>query len=218
MSRKQKSSKIEPVVRDLNTDLNEQTQYSVSIWEIMLITLGAIALLGAGLSGLGAKLLINMFEPSRAETIAKSLISYHIPGGSQGVAGINIGAEKFAIVKSNSDPPDIVLSISKAPIGQAKDGLDVSLESEMSLQENINGKFAADASYQENKIFCDRNLSVNIQQGQQILANSPTPVPAMQYSVKTTKDNIEYAVNLLTLGKDAKQKAEQVFSSFKCRF
>lgn len=204
--------------KDILTDLRESELYTVKIWEVILIILGAIALLGAGLSGLGAKLLVNMFEPERAETIAKSLIDYQIPGGSQGVAGMNVGAEKFAIVKSNSNPPDLILSVSKTPIGQATDDLDFSLEEEISLQENINGKFVISRSSQINKIFCDRKLPVIAQYGQQNLSDSSHSLPAIQYSLKTTKDNIEYAISLLAIGTNAQDKVNRVFSSFKCKF
>jgi hypothetical protein len=204
--------------KNVSSDRSESERYSVNIWEVILIILGAIALFGAGLSGLGAKLLVNMFEPERAETIAKSLLDYQIPGGSQGVAGINVGAEKFAIVKSNSNPSDLILSISKTPIGQTTDEIDISLEEEISLQENINGKFAISNSSQVNKSFCDRKLHVNVQYGKQIISDSSHSLPAIQYSLKTTKDNIEYAINLLAIGTNAQDKADRVFNSFRCKF
>jgi hypothetical protein len=204
--------------KDISSDRDKSEQYTVKIWEVILIILGAIGLFGAGLSGLGAKLLVNMFEPERAETIAKSLIDYQMPSGSEGVAGMNVGAEKFAIVKSNSNPPDLILSVSKTPIGQAKDDLDFSLEEEVSLQENINGKFVVSHSSQINKFFCDRQLPVTAQYGKQTLSDSSHSLPAIQYSLKTTKDNIEYVVSLLAIGTNAQNKVDRVFSSFKCKF
>jgi hypothetical protein len=206
------------VNKNILSSESESEKYSVNIWEIILIILGAIGLFGAGLSGLGAKLLVNMFEPERAVTIAKSLLDYQIPGGSQGVAGINVGAEKFAIVKSNTNPPDLILSISKTPLGQTTDEIDFSLEEEISLQENINGKFVISNSAQINKNFCTRKLPVTAQYGKQILSDSSHSLPAIQYSLNTTKDNIEYAISVLAIGGNAQNKIDRVFDSLKCKF
>ncbi len=104
---------------------SEIPQYSVSVWEVILIAIGALILIGLGLFGLGVKVLNNAFNPLRAEKIAHSLIEYKIPGGSQGVFGINIGVAKLAWVRSTTNPPDVVLFVGKTPVNREANKTDL---------------------------------------------------------------------------------------------
>jgi hypothetical protein len=194
------------------------TQYSVSIWEIILIFLGAISLFGAGLLGLIVKSYVNKYDPSRAEIIARSLIDYQIPGGSQGVASSNIGAEKFAVVKSISNPSQLILSVSTTPIDLAAEDIELFPTEAVSILDNTDGKFAAEISYQEDRAFCGQKRSVTVEEGQHISIDNSKSPPAVKYVVKTTEDNIEYAVNVLAIGNDAKQQAGKLLSSLECKF
>lgn len=197
---------------------NAIPDYPVRIWEVLFIILGALGLVGFALIGLGNKMLSNMFNPARAEAIANSLFDYKIPGGSQGVVGLNIGAEKFAIVNNRATPPDIVLFVSQSPIEQIHDETSVNLNDMLVLQELIQGEFTPTTSESiENTELCGKNVNISIQEGEQTFDNQPTPIPGVVYIAKITDDGIEKTVHLLTTGVNARDKAMKVFNSLQCR-
>ena len=103
-------------------------QYPVSLWEGIGIAVGAVLLVAVGLAGLGIKALNNAFNPQRAEAIARSVITYQIPGGTEGLFGANLGGAKVAVVGSNAPPkgisevapplPAIELLVARIPASQ----------------------------------------------------------------------------------------------------
>lgn len=193
--------------------------YPVRLLEAVLITLGAIAIVGTGLVGLGIKILDNAFDPQRAEAIARSLIAYTIPGESQGVFGINIGGAKIAWVRSVSDPPNVLLFIGEIPLNKEADEADrealdqefTSFPSDTTAQE-----FVATAIRTETKQFCGKPVPVTIEQGQQSFSTS-APQPAMRYTVRVAANDIERVAILTTTGRDASAKAIAIFNSFHCQ-
>ncbi len=201
-----------------NEQLNSEIpQYSVSVWEVILIVMGAIALFGAAFIGLGLKVLANAYNPTKAEAIAKSLIAYQIPGGSQGVFGINIGSAKLAWVRSVTNPPDVILFVGKTPINKETNEYDSNQGLENPPSDNANEEFKATASRTENKVFCGQTVPITIEEGEQTLSNQPSPVPAIRYTARTTEDNVERIVILITNGENAQAKAVSVFNSLRCR-
>jgi hypothetical protein len=196
---------------------SEITQYPVKVWEVILIVIGAIALISAGLLGLGLKVLSNAYNPNRAEAIAQSLSDYKIPGGSQGIFGINIGSAKLAWVRSSSNPPDVVLFVGKTPINKEADKSEVNQEFEKPPSDNADEKFTVTASRTENKTFCGKSVPIKIEEGQQTFSNQPSPLPGIRYTVNITEDNIERIVILTTNGINAKEKADSVFNSLRCK-
>ncbi|WP_088892151.1 hypothetical protein [Leptolyngbya ohadii] len=81
-------------------DAPQHPKYTVSIWETIAITAGAVLLVAIGLAGLGVKALNNAFDPRRAQATAQSIANYQIPGGAQGVFGTNLGGGKLAVIGS----------------------------------------------------------------------------------------------------------------------
>jgi len=196
---------------------NEIPQYSVSVWEVVLIAIGALILIGLGLFGLGIKVLNNAFNPLRAEKIAHSLIDYKIPGGSQGVFGINIGVAKLAWVRSTTNPPDVVLFVGKTPLNREANKTDLLDLSENPPSEDANQDFIATASTTESKIFCGKPLPVTVEEGQQSFGDLLEPLPAIRYIANTEQDNVEQVVVVTANGKTAKMRADQVFKSLRCK-
>ena len=193
--------------------------YPVRLLEAVLITLGAIAIVGTGLVGLGIKILDNAFDPKRSEAIARSLIAYTIPSESQGVFGINIGGAKIAWVRSVSDPPDVLLFIGEIPLNKEADEADrealdqefTSFPSDTTAQE-----FVATAARTETKLFCGKPIPVTIEQGQQMFSTTP-PRSAMRYTARVAENDIERVAILTTTGSDAQAKAIAIFNSFHCQ-
>jgi len=194
--------------------------YPVRVWEVILIVLGAIALISLGMVGLGIKLLNHAFEPWRAELIARSLMDYTIPGGSQGVFGVNLGGVKLASVRSVTEPPDIILLVGKTPI--TKDAGEAELrEAGDDLPPTPTNApddgFVPSTSRTETKSFCGKSTPVAIETGQQTLGNQPLPLSAIRYTVKLTEENTERLVVLTVNGANAEKKATVVFNSLKCK-
>jgi hypothetical protein len=195
---------------------NKIPHYPVRVWEMLLIVMGAFGLICTALIGLGNKMLNNILNPVRAEAIAESLFDYEIPGYSIGVVGVNIGAKKFAIVKNSTNPPDVIIFVSKAPLEQRKD--ENSLNLDIILQDIFQGNFTPTASRTENQELCGRNVSVLIQEGKQIIGSQTKAIPVVRYIANITDNDVEKNVNILANGKNAEAKALKVFNSLGCRF
>lgn len=200
-----------------NSQVNSEiSRYPVRVGEVILIVMGAIALIGAACFGLGIKVLNNAFNPSRAEAIAKSLLDYKIPGGSQGIFGLNIGSVTVASVYSATTPPDVVLVIGELPVTRETDR-ESAQDFEVTPSDNAEGNFTVTASYKENKTFCGKTVPILIEEGTQTFNNQPAPFPAIRYSVRTVVEDVELVVILTTSGDDAKEKIVTVFNSLRCK-
>lgn len=206
--------------------LEEQTTrreipcYPVSLWEFLLITLGALGLIGLGTVGLGLKMLNNAFSPWRAEMIARSLIDYKIPGGSEGVFGVNVGGAKLASVRSQTTPPDVVLLVSKTPLNKdAGSDEQQALEQDLEARnaETTSNNFVVTASRTDNRLFCRQMVAVTIETGQQTFNEYPIPLPAVRYTAKASDATAQRLAILTVNGLDAEQKADQVFRTLECK-
>ena len=194
-------------------------RYPVRLFEVIVITVGAIVVVGVGIVGLGIKILDNAFNPRRAEAIAKSLIDYTIPGESQGVFGINIGSAKFAWIRSVTAPPDVILFIGESPVNQETDDAESSeLDQEFQRfpSDSVAQEFVATTSRTETKTFCGKPVLVTIQEGQQTFSYT-LPQPAVQYTARVMEGGVERVAILTTSGRDAQAKAIAIFNSFRCR-
>lgn len=200
--------------RQLNREI---CQYPVRVWEVVLIVMAAIGLISAGLVGLVMKALNNAFDPTRAEAIAHSLIEYQIPGGSQGIFGVNVGSAKLAWVRSTTNPPDVILFVGKTPLNKDADNNEFNDTLENTPSGSVDENFTVTASRVENKLFCGQSVPVTIEQGEQTLSNQPSPLPAIRYIASRTKGDTKQVVILTTNGKNAKGKATAVFNSLRCK-
>jgi hypothetical protein len=195
---------------------NPIPNYSVRIWEVLLVFSGALTLVGTASFMLGRQMLTNMFNPARAELIAQSMFEYEIPGGSVGVAGVNLRAKKIAIVNSRTNPPDITLFVSKVPIEKLNDENPLNLD--VLLREAFQSEFTPVNSRIENKQLCGDTVSVYIQEGTQKSDNETTTIPIVKYMATITGSGIERNVHILAKGENANKKASDVFDSLQCRF
>jgi hypothetical protein len=214
----------------------ESPQYPVSIWEGIAIAGGAILLVAVGVAGLGVKALGNAFNPQRAEAIARSLMSYEIPGGSTGFFGTNIGGGKMAVVTSVSSvapaqttqrAPEIELFLAHIPVNEnpeaEADGAPRSVsQPENQLFSGFSFSYQDPASFQitdsrvEQKPFCGLATPVEIQQGTLTIADGAAPVPAVKYEVKRVIETETNIVTISALGDRAAEQATKVFNSLVC--
>jgi hypothetical protein len=220
--------------------MTESTQtpnsYSVSIWEMLAIALGAILIVVIGLAGLGLKFINNAFDPRRAEAIAQSLIRYKIPGGSSGVFGTNIGGAQISLIRSTQvydplppttvsliPPPLVELFIARVPfnsrVGEAwteDDTNQADTVPRVSFSYEPDGAFQAVSSRTEGKNICGVIVPVTIQVGTLSWAEETVNIPAARYDVSLTLDNYTYLLTLSALGLDADKNANDVFASLQC--
>jgi hypothetical protein len=204
---------------DLSSN-NEIPHYPVSVWETILIVMGAITLIAAGMIGLGIKVLNNAFDPVQAEAIARSLLDYKIPGGSQGVFGINIGSAKLAWVRSTTSPADVLLFVGKTPLNK-----EVEQEAQQELRRDFenppsdeaNQPFEVLESHTERRLFCGTTILITVEVGRQTLDEFSAPVPAVRYIASRKEGPVERLVILTVNGKNSDKKADEIFSSLRCK-
>lgn len=214
-----------------------QVEYPVSVWEGIAITGGAVLIIAAGLVGLGFKALENAFDADRAEAIARSLMTYTIPGGSRGLFGTNIGGGKMAVVSSTEtvsvpqelpSPPQLELFLARMPITEDPkvDNVERSLAAEITNNELFSGfsfSYPDPAAFQikqtrtEEKFFCDTTTPVEIQQGLLTIADGVAPLHAVKYQVNRPIEAKYDVVVISALGSEAKTQADQVFQSLSCQ-
>jgi len=192
-----------------------QNHDRVSVWDLVMIMGGAIALVATGLIGLGFKAYNNALDPRRAEAVAKSMIDYHISSGSQGKFGIKFAGIKLAIVNGKTSPPDVIILVIKTPLNRDTNDPDEDDNLQRRLRGQTEEEFQVMSSRTEIKKFCNQNLNVTIDQG--TLENQDKTVPAVQYSASTTLNNEKLIVVVQALGKNANQKALAVFQSIRCK-
>ncbi|MBD1844097.1 hypothetical protein H6F89_11930 [Cyanobacteria bacterium FACHB-63] len=194
-------------------------QYKVSIWETLAVVLGAIATLGVGLTGLGLKFLSNAATPQRAEAIASNIMTYSLPGGSQGLLGVNIAGAKVALVASEGDEPDIQLLMARVPVDQ---------ESGRRRIDRILDSIALGADEEElkiktvraeNRTLCGQTTGIAIREGLLKYPDSPEKATVI-YRANVILGDTRYVVNLLANDANADiagKKADDVFKSLQCR-
>jgi hypothetical protein len=204
----------------------------VSIWETIAIATGAVLLTAIGLAGLGVKALNNAFHPGRSEAIARSILTYSIPGGSQGVFGTNLGGARVAVVTSRTvlsggsvpqteDPlPTVELLVAQIPVSQEPLEIEREATSEFfsgfSFSYQVQGAFEVERSHTEYREFCGAMAPVTVQTGNLTLPEQTAQVPATKYEMNVDRDQSNYIAILVTVGQDADRQAEAVFQSLQC--
>ncbi|MEY3869696.1 MAG: hypothetical protein RLZZ338_3587, partial [Cyanobacteriota bacterium] len=205
-------------------DNNEIPEYSVTPWEVILIIVGAIAVIGTGLLGLGIKALNNAFNPERADAIARNLIDYQIPGESQGIFGLKLGGSEYAWVRSNQNPPEVILFIGKIVIDEERDIMEEESYKKQLIQNftsppatEFEGSFITISQETEEKKLCGKSVKLTVEKGEQTFKSTTSPLPAIRYITSRPDGDKEQIVILTTNGQNAQQKAQQVFNSLRCR-
>lgn len=207
-----------------------QPNYRSSIWEAIAITLGALALVCAGLAGLGLKAYKNAFEPQRAEAIAQSIIDYQLPGESQGIFGIHIGGLKIAQVNSyeKGTPDDLIPQVELIIARVLLDNKNTDFDPQESLDPSENpltfpyyqeDEFQSDTEITQTKLLCGQSVPVTIQNGTLIITEDTenTTIAAIRYTARIIFSDHQYLVKITATAPDAESKADSVFKSLQCQ-
>lgn len=222
-----------------------QPQYSVTIWEAIAITVGAVLLVAIGLAGLAYKFFGNAANPQRASLIARSLMDYQLSGESQGIFGANLGGAKVAIVSSASfltDPAKLteadLASLSGVELFIARVPLDVETavtpspsppasppasppdlfsSPDFSFSYRAGEDFRVISTQTQDLRFCYNTVPVRIQTGELSLYPELPPVYAVKYDAVAIFDNSKRQVTVTAIGANAEKQAASVFNSLRCK-
>ncbi|MUH01497.1 hypothetical protein F7734_58240 [Scytonema sp. UIC 10036] len=194
----------------------KNSKYKVTLLEIIAVFFGAIFLVMIGITGLAIQFTTNAFKPQRAEAIARSIMNYSFPDGSQGVLGLNLAGAQIALITSNGDNPDIRLLVARVVIDSQTDKKQV----EQILDSTFLGdrdNFQVSTSRSEPKKLCGSPTQVTVEEG---VTKSPDDAKTqftISYKTSVVIGKNRYFVIVLAHGADGVQKAETVFNSLRCK-
>jgi hypothetical protein len=204
-------------------------KYSTSIWEILGVGAGALALLVVAVIGVANQLMLKMQDAQQAESLSRRSFDYTLPGGTRGLMSLSIGAETFALVGSRQPSvSEAMLLITQTPIGNNTED-SRNFAEELALKQTLIGDWQSVQTTRQTVEFCGKKTDVEIQQGSfQLVVPAmvsspavnliPSPlVPAITYNWEYTHKQMRHQIQLLATGQGAEQKIKPIFKSFKCR-
>jgi len=192
-------------------------EYNNSLAELLLIIGAAGILFSAALLDIGIHGLKNALNSEKAEAIAKSMVGYEIPGGSQALIGLNIGAIRTALVTSKNNPPTAGLIITRIPVNPETNRNKLKQDFTGWYKNWIEQRITFTSSRVETKNLCDREVAVTIQEGELALENQTSSIPITQYITNINFPNSERIVVIFTNGQKAKELASNIFDSLQCK-
>jgi hypothetical protein len=204
-------------------------KYTTSIWEILGVGAGALALLIVAVIGVANQLMLKMQDAQQAEALSRRSFDYTLPGGARGLMSLSIGAEAFALVGSRQPPvSSAMVLITEMPIENNIDD-PRNFAEELALKQTLVGDWQSVQTTHQTVEFCGQKTDIEIQQGSfQLVAPAmvaspamnlkPSPlVPAITYNWEYTHKQMRHQIQLLATGQGAEQKIKPIFKSFKCR-
>lgn len=159
---------------------------------------------------------INLsFDATQAEDVARNIMDYEIPGGSQGIISTSVAGFEFAGVTSASNPDSVILFLGKVPPDAQGSEAQLQESLEQSMEQQMNESFTVKNQRTESRQLCGQTVNVEILEGEQTSGNQT--VPAFSYQTFVNHNNNTLLVLLTTAGTDAQANAEQVFGSLQCK-
>jgi hypothetical protein len=204
-------------------------KYSTSIWEILGVGAGALALVVVAVIGVANQLMLKMQDAEQAESLSRRAFDYTLPGGARGLMSLSIGAETFALVGSRQPSvSDAMVLITQTPIENNTDD-PRNFAEELSLKQTLIGDWQSVQTTHQTVEFCGQKTDIEIQQGsfQLVMPAVVAPpvinlvpsrtVPAITYNWEYTHKQVRHQIQLLATGQAAEGKIKPIFKSFKCR-
>lgn len=194
---------------------------SGSVIKWVAIGCGGLLFLGIGLIALlafwGSKSLNLVTDPNKVQEQAQSLFDYNIPGGSQGLASMNIMGVQMNQIVDNPQTPNVFLVVGVLPpqLVNQKETFRKSIQE--SFQQQLPQDTQLSPAKTENKNLCNQQVPVSIQEGQINLAEQSITVPTITYTAFVNYQGSERFVILITNGEKAQENAQTVFNSLKCK-
>jgi hypothetical protein len=201
----------------IETKTTPTTNYPVSWWEFLGISLGAVLLIGAGVANLRMKALHNSTDPQRSEAVARDIFEFQIPGGSKGVSNSQIGGIRAALISSDTSTPDVELLIVQIAAEEEIDRDRFPQDIRDRIPNSGGKQFKVSATRVENKTLCGITVPVTVQVGELTWQEQASPLPAIRYSANASFKRSDRLVQLTTSGERAQQNAATIFDSLKCQ-
>lgn len=201
---------------------------SINIWKWVGLGCGGALLLAiAAIGGFAYFVARNLgisANPQKVEESARQLFDYNIPGGSTGLFKMNMMGIEFALIADTNAQPEVLVSMGSIPpeISEEDPQVGESLLEELKepLEQSINNKTSQTFKFTEEKTeeksLCEQTVSVTVREGTMSDSDSEG-VPAINYLAVVNYNNSERFVSLITTGTQAKETAQTVFDSLKCK-
>ncbi|HEY9907819.1 MAG TPA: hypothetical protein V6D18_09420 [Thermosynechococcaceae cyanobacterium] len=190
-------------------------QHKVTIWEVLITVVSAIAIVSAGLIGLSLKFMLHASEPRRVEAISDNIMTYQVPGGVRGEFGINFAGAKIALLGNR--PQGVKLLVARVPVNAGTDKRQLEQALENGFLARTEEAFAVSNSRTETRSLCGSSVPVQVTEGQLTDPNQNDPRPAIQYKASVNVADRRYVIRIVTRGQNAKPKAEKIFESLDCK-
>jgi len=193
---------------------------SGNVWK--WIGIGCAGFLVLGVGAIAALVFVvqrtlNMsFDSGQAETAARSIVDYEIPGGSQGFMSMDMGMMQFAGVMSTTDAGTIlVVGRMSEQAMQGGDPAALEKAAQEGMQQN-GTSFTVENQRTEARQLCGQPIQLTILEGRQSTPGQAAEA-AITYQAFTIHEGEGIFVSLTTTGAEALTKADAIFNSLKCQ-
>lgn len=127
--------------------------------------------------------------------------------------------------KHSGDRTRVELLIARAPLSARSRMNHTSGESDFSLLSlpgvsisyEIQGEFQPTSRRNQPGFLCEVPTVINIEAGRALLTDLPRPVPAIRYEATIELDEQNHSIILMAIGQNARETAQRVFESLRCR-
>jgi hypothetical protein len=192
--------------------------YKVKLWEVVGVGILGILLVALALLEVVNQFFTKIQNPAQAESIARTVVDYQLPGGNQGLKSFETKAESFALVGNRRNPPDLLMLVTQALIEPDRVENQRPFTEELDITTALVGSWRKAKQSTQQKQFCGQRVSVTVRQGSYLLVESPRQSVAMtEYLVMHNRKKSQTSIQLFAIGPQAAAELDQVLQSLKCR-
>lgn len=155
------------------------------------------------------------FDSGEADEVARDIIDYEIPGGSQGFMSMDMGMFRVAGVMSQNTPEGTVLVVGELSEAAMQGNTSEMEEAMRRSMEQQQGTITVQGQRVEPHDICGQTVQMTILEGQQTVGGQTET--ALSHQLFLVHEGQGIFVALTTTGEDAQGKAEQVLQSLECK-
>jgi hypothetical protein len=192
--------------------------YKVKLWEVLGVGLLGVFLIALALLEVANQFFTKIQNPEQAESIARTVVDYQLPGGNQGLKSFETKAESFALVGNRRNPPDLLMLVTQAPIEPDRVEDQRNFAEELDITTALVGSWRRAKQTTQQKQFCGKSVNVTVRQGSYLMVESPRrPVAMTEYLVIHNRKKSQTSIQLFAIGSQAATELDQVLQSLQCR-
>mgnify|MGYP001767456557 CR=1 FL=1 len=183
-----------------------------AIVAVGLLIGGGLVFLGyVGVKEIGKHVATN---PAQAETLAREMMEFEMPGGAKGVMAIDMGF-RMAVVGSREEPSPATLLLFEFPLSWVGD-IEETVDQQIGEAMSDGKQYEIQAERTEDRVLCGRPVKVAIREGWMSKGNVRRPFTALQTKL-ATKDEIRLVI-VIGQGDHRQEHAESLWKSLDCNF